>query len=269
MHTVVCGLNAIARAAHAKKSEIEVLTIGGEKDSLTALRELEQKDVELCRKLIEAQVVQFEKKTGAPKKKRSSTKPLPAEKVAAELGVPPEQFKAAEKAAREKVAAETKAPIYSYGIQQSQEWLSYVQTIRQAVIDATNAIATAQRAIGALDEFQILRVAEFIQKPMAYLLANLAELKPREVCPFCKNLPAYSDKCQCCQGEGWVGQIDQTMIPAQLLSDAPLYVMPAAGELIEINREELGESVEEEIIDLPGAEIEPTEEELEEWDDIL
>lgn len=266
-YTVVCGWNAVIRAAAMGRHEIEVLTVGDvQAQQEQAFRELEESgQYEMLRKLIGSMPQPKERRL-----RKRAPRQVGPETMAPVLGITPEQYLNAEKEARKREGA-TLDPIYSFGLPMAPEWLDYVGHIRAAMADAYASLAACSRAVADLDEYSIRRFS-YIKNQIRGLADTLNELRPVSVCPSCKNQPGAVDQCACCEKEGWVGTIDTSALDARLLADEPLYLQ-RHGQLEQLYREDVVARFEDEPDEEPTPEPdpidEPEEKEVAEWDAVL
>lgn len=231
-YEIVLGLKRVVAAARAKHKGLDFQLLDCTDVQAEALRsgdrgnEMMQK---VMRELVRVLVTRAERlepprhgrlqTPGRPRTVRAITR----EMLADELGISADSLRKAEYRARVK-AGERYPAIYDYRITQPTEWIAYTNDVRVACIEALEHMNVARRALEAVEHYGVERVNAVLQQ-VRHAGQRLVDHRPRQLCPYCKNIDGLVEQCGMCVREGWVGQLNETLIDHRLLGDEPLYVM--------------------------------------------
>jgi len=172
-------------------------------------------------------------KTGAKK----TAKGLAREQVARELDTTPEAVRAAEKRAAEPdepspevEKQELPPPVETWGVpveHLAQEFAS-VRIAQEAMRVADRHLQSAQRALSALKDGGGIaahihaRLYSTVHSAAAHVRSDI----PEALCPYCKGLAHRRDKCNGCQGIGYVGSEGLLGVAEELKLGGPLACVP-------------------------------------------
>jgi hypothetical protein len=181
------------------------------------------------------------------------TKQQAYEKIAKTLGIKPESVKHAEYRDKRKKRGGKKAMpgVKTLGMEVNDAFQSGTCAIQQYISDVDWYMRGAVKKIGQMEKASVgfpVGIAERL-KDEARSVARLArEFSPTHLCPHCKGLSGYQDRCTACQGHGWVGKgVMDTVLP-ELVEEGDPCIM-VQGRL-------------ERVVDILDAEVEEQYEDL-------
>jgi hypothetical protein len=231
-YEIILGLKRAVAAARAKHKGLDFQLLDCTDQQAELLRAADRGNEtmqDVARQLIRVLVTRAERlepprhgrlqTPGRPRTVRTLTR----EMLADELGVTTDALRKAEYRARVK-AGERYPAIYDYRITQPTEWIAYTNDVRVACIEALEHMNVARRALEAVEHYGVERVNAVLLQ-VRHAGQRLVDHRPRQLCPYCKNVAGLVEQCGQCIREGWVGQLNETLIDHRLLGDEPLYVM--------------------------------------------
>ncbi len=179
---------------------------------------------------------------GRPKGARGRAR----DRVAWLRGIQPDSVRKAEQRAKRKGPPE-KSCINDLGIEIDVSILNTSQAIQKHLDICLNHVRQAKIELTKLEHSKLglgpLELPHY-QQLLDDTSAGLRNERPDSLCPYCKGIGGYQQRCTPCNGGGWVGRMRMENVPDQLLSEEPVVVM-SNGRLEEVEFEPEEEEVEE------------------------